>query len=493
MTAVGRRTATSTSPRTAVGRRTATSTSPRTDVGRLGGHRRDVVVIGAGAAGLAAARTLADHGRDVLVLEGRDRIGGRAWTSTALGPAVDLGGAWIHQQDGNPLTALADRAGVERLVTDYASIARFAPDGRRYVGAAARALDALGPQLDAAIERWRRFPGPDRSLGAALDASRPERGPRPASEAAARWRAAAPTMTAGAPTSTSAPPATTAPTERALQVRYLATTRIEHEYGADLADLSLRHFDAGASFGGADVLLRSGYASLLGPLADDLDVRTGQRVRAVRRTSDAVEIHTDTEVVRAAQVVVTVPLGVLKAGGIVFDPPLPARHRRAIARLGFGVLDKLILRFPQAFWDQDVAMLGYVNPRVGAWSEWFDLQALTGEPLLAGYNAGSVAAGFGRWSDARVLASARATLERLYPGAVPAPTGWLRTNWSQDPWSGGSYSSVPAGAHPRMRDHLAAPIDGRLVLAGEHTSRAHPSTVHGAYLSGCRAADALTT
>ncbi|MCC5947165.1 MAG: FAD-dependent oxidoreductase [Nitriliruptoraceae bacterium] len=446
-------------------------TAPRPDVDRSRAASRtgrlDTVIIGAGVAGLTAARTLAEQGREVVVVEARDRIGGRTWTESALGPAVDLGAVWIHQQDGNPLHALADRAGATRRVTHYDRIVRHAPDGHRYRGNEADAFDEIAAQLDAAITRWRRARLGDRSLGEALERSALLAGSRRAGRSA---------------------PASPHRQERDLQVRYVCNTRIEHEYAADVSALSLRWFDAADSYAGDDVSFHDGYHTIVTHLAAGLDIRTGQAVQEVRVGPDGVELRTAHGVLHAERVVVTVPLGVLKAGAIRFDPALPSRTQRAIERVGFGVLDKLALRFDRRFWDPEAHLLGVVSPRVGAWSEWFDLHGLTGEPILVGYNAGSVAGRFAARTDAQVVASALATLEHAYPGRVGRPTGWLRTNWGRDPFSLGSYSSLPARCHPRERDHLAAPVGDRLFFAGEHTDRAHPSTVHGAYRSGLRAA-----
>ena len=114
--------------------------------------RGQVVVIGAGMAGLAAARQLADAGVDVTVLEARERIGGRMWTDTSLGMPIDLGAAWIHGTKGNPLVALANQAGAATVETDWDDIVVF--DARGEVGAAARG--PCGAGLGAGSARRRR-------------------------------------------------------------------------------------------------------------------------------------------------------------------------------------------------------------------------------------------------------------------------------------------------------------------------------------------------
>lgn len=398
------------------------------------GRQWDVAVIGAGMAGLAAARTLTDRGLEVVVLEGRDRIGGRTWTSRGLGPAVDLGGAWIHGEDGNPLTSLADHVSASRRVTDYGRIAHHLPDGRRTTERQDRAIADLTDHLHAALLRWRRTARPNRSVEQAVHGSLRASRPSP---------------------------------ERKAQVEFVLNTRYEHEYAADVADLSLRWFDAAEEYDGHDVLLHDGFGSLVTHLGADLNIWTGRRVRAVRVRRPDVEIQTVLGPVHAGQVLVAVPLGVLQARTIHFDPPLPGRMQGALRRVGFGILDKLVLRFPRVFWDRDAHRLGYVAARKGEWCEWYDLSAMTGEPILVGFNAGHFAHQVGSWTETRTVSSAMATLTRMHSGAIPAPTGWLRTRWGQDPYSRGSYSSLAPGSHPRDRDRLAAPVGGRLSFAGE--------------------------
>ena len=325
-----------------------------------------VIVLGAGAAGLAAARALAEEGLDVRVVEARDRIGGRVWTDTSLGPALDLGASWIHGVDGNPLSELADDEGLDLLPTDYDDITLYGSDG-----------DELGEALPT-LEDLDEDDLPDAdNLGEALRALLVEEGYDP--------------RTSG----------------------YLVASNVEHEFAADAANLSLEAFEEGDEFDGGDVLVPAGYASLLTPLADDVDVSLSTVVTEVRLSSDGVALVTDGAIVAADRVVVTLPLGVLKAGSVRFSPALPPAKRAAIDRLGMGVLDKVALKFPDVFWD-DSTLIGYVPERHGHWVEWLNAYPLTGEPILVGFNAGSVAEEYEAQDDASVVAAAMATLLTIY-------------------------------------------------------------------------------
>jgi monoamine oxidase len=180
--------------------------------------------------------------------------------------------------------------------------------------------------------------------------------------------------------------------------------------------------------------------------------------------------------------VITLPLGVLQAGAVAFDPPLPERKQRAIQRLGMGDLEKTWLRFPEVFWDE-VEFIGYAGDRVGEWASWLNASAYLNEPVLMGFNFGRFGRELAAQPDAAVLSGASETLRSLY-GPFPRPDGWLQTRWAADPFALGSYSYLPVGSSPDDRAALAEPVGGRLFFAGEATALDFPSTVHGALMSG---------
>ncbi len=279
-----------------------------------------VVVVGAGAAGLAAASALVEEGVEVVVLEARDRIGGRVWTDEVDGLVVDLGASWIHGVDGNPLTELAEEVDAAQHPFDYD---------------------------DAEV----------RLVGDDVDA-------------------------------------------------FEVTATIEHEYAADVADLSPDAAEEGEELGGGDVLLPEGYVDLLDPLLADVDVRLGAAVESVTVVDGGVVVAGAWGEEAADGVIVTVPLGVLKAGTIRFDPPLPDGVAGAVDRLGMGLLDKLVVVFDDVFWPEETALLNIVPARPGEWVEWVNLLPVTGEAALMGFNAGSVAAAMAERDDEAVLASA---------------------------------------------------------------------------------------
>lgn len=399
-----------------------------------------IVVVGAGMAGLAAARRLADAGMGVTVLEARDRIGGRTWTNTSLGVPIDLGAAWIHGPENNPLSELADRAGARRVETDFDNAAVF-QDGRE-----------LGPQaLEASMNRWQeiteelaqlsREAGEDESVAVGLSEVADMNDPL---------------------------------------IQWAVAGEIVGEYAADPDQLSLKWLGSEGGFGGGDMILPGGYQQLTQQLARDLKIRLGTEVTKVVHSDSGIRLETSQGPVDADRVIVTIPLGVLKAGAIAFDPPLPDEKQAAIGRLGFGLLDKVVLKFDQSFWP-DADVIGLVGSDQPV-SMLINGETFTGQPLLVGLRGGRVARDREALTDQDSVAQVVAALN------APKPTGSLVTRWAEDPYARGSYSFIAVGSSPEDMDVLAEPVGERLLFAGEATTPEFFSTVHGAYLSGVREA-----
>jgi hypothetical protein len=200
-------------------------------------------------------------------------------------------------------------------------------------------------------------------------------------------------------------------------------------------------------------------------------------------------------VVNAKFAVVSLPLGVLKAkAGTLFSPALPSAKLTAVARLGMGVMNKVILSFPVAFWGTKLGWIQRVpaaGDTSGRWLEFYSLVPSAGLKVLVAFNVGPPAVALEAMTDAAIKAEVLAVLRAMYPlAAVPEPSDVVITRWAADPFALGSYSYVAAGCLGRERTTLAAPVGKALFFAGEATRNDYPSLVQGAFLSGASAASA---
>jgi monoamine oxidase len=416
-----------------------------------------ILIIGAGLAGLAAAQKLRSVGHEVVVLEARDRAGGRIWTSNQWPELpLDLGATWIHGVKGNPLTSLADSIQAKRIATSYDSAIVYDVNGNSLDEEAAENLENIREQLfDRLKQAQDKDPdvsvfGVAEELLADLDDKNPE-------------------------------------TQR--QLNFVLSGNIEQEYAGSAQELSAHWYDSAKHYSGNDALFPGGFHVITNHLSQGLRIEMGEEVREIRWQESPIRIVTKEQEFTADRVIVTLPLGVLKAGSVRFVPALPDEKQSAIASLGMGVLNKCCLRFPEVFWPDNVDWLEYISEAHGEWTEWVSFVRTTGQPVLLGFNAGTRGREIEALTDEKIVESAMQTLRILYGDDIPEPTDFQITRWASDPFSRGSYSFYSLGSTPQMRRELADPLDGKLFFAGEATSVDYYGTADGAWQSGLRVAD----
>lgn len=414
-----------------------------------------VLVLGAGIAGLAAARALTEQGRSVIILEARNRVGGRMWTDSSLGVPLDLGASWIHGVNGNPITKLAKQFGVKTVPTDDENSIMFNADGSEYSDVEWEETESLFEEIYEEVALMQEETESDTSLQDAFDAVLSEYD---------------------------------LSDEQMRRLNYYAYLGTSLEYGADMNDLSLWEWDQDEEFGGEEVIFPGGYNQITNGLAKGLDIRLETVVKTIRYGDDGVVVETTAGDFVADQAVVTFPLGVLKQASVKFEPPLPESKQLAIQKLAMGVLNKVYLRFPEVFWDENVETISYLGDVLGEWSDWLSFVPFTGEPVLMAFHGGDKGFALENLSDDVIVAGAMKTLQVMFGESVPEPIGILITRWGKDPFALGAYSHIPPFASGEDYDALFEPVDDKLYFAGEATSREYPSTVHGAYLSGLAAA-----
>ena len=412
-----------------------------------------MIVVGAGVAGLTTADAARCAGADVIVLEARDRLGGRTCTVPLGSGWVDVGGAWVHHPFGNPLAEALVAARI-RTRNDGAFHSRMAVWSDGWVDA------PLATALSAAAEAdW----DPAQALAALPDSDRYVDG--------VEWFLA----------------------DRELdgRARDLARFGLLWIVGAMVIGgppdrISLAGAAEYAAGSGGNLVPEGGYRKLVEALSAGLDVRLGTPVATIEHGGSGVLIHSEREIFEADRVVVTVPLGVLQAGALEFDPPLGDDHDSAVHRLAMATIEKVVLRFSERFWPEPVWQIAHVDED-RAFPVWLDFTRHTGSPTLVAFHNPPISRSLAELEPEQRVGAALDVLGEMF-GPVPEPEEALVTDWSGDPWARGSYSYIPVGADADDMRSIAEPVSDRLLFAGEATVPESYGTVQAAFTSGLRAA-----
>lgn len=408
-----------------------------------------VIVIGAGFAGLAAAKQVQEQGADAIIFEAGSYIGGRVRTDRSLGAPFELGAGWIHGPSRqNPTQQLANLVNARTYVTDDDNFDVFDPQGNALSDAQYERLDELYEYLEEILFY------PVRSGQQSVEEVLTRIDPDIVNDPLGRW---------------------------------MLSAYFEFSIGAGIGDISAANGFESSSFDGADVILTEGYDSIIAPLAAGLDIRLNTSVSKIWYDDDGVEVDGEP----ADYVVCTVPLGVLKSGKITFDPPLPRELRDAIGEIGFGSVTKIAIKFPEPFWDTGTQYFGMMTEPKGRWNYWLNYRTFSDENILLGLSVGDYAPFADRMSKAAMTEDALDVLRSVWGDKVGVPTAVLTTHWSQDPHFLGAYSYPQAGGLIAQFRAFEKPVSNRVLFAGEHTEFDHLGTTHGALLSGRRAADTI--
>lgn len=416
-----------------------------------------VIVVGAGAAGLTAAKVLHEAGVSVIVLEARDRIGGRTYTAEVGPAAVDLGAAWLHGFRGNPMADFAEAHGLSYTPdeTDWATL---------YDEASGEAGDAgwtlmedAYDDFESALPRLKRELG-DTTVEAARRSWLDEQG---LSEREAR-----------------------------LAAHAIDQWMVELSYAGPIDDVGLAYFWDEPELRGGDQFPVGGYTTYIDALAEGLDIRTDHPVTAIAWDADGVSLEAGGETFTGTHAIVTVPVGVLRAGSITFDPPLSAARQAALDRLDTGNLEKVVLVWDEKWWEGSLEFVD--DSGAGVFPEFYDMTELAGAPTLVALYGGRFARQVqAEWSDEDIVDGAIEVLGTAFERSIPAPAHTAVTHWTRDPYTLGSYVYLPPGASPEDIDALAEPEGDRVLFAGEGTERTYYGNVHAAVLSGLREAHRL--
>lgn len=411
---------------------------------------KSVLVIGAGISGLAAARTLKAEGFAVTVLEAQDRVGGRLRSNRSLGIAFDEGASWIHGIDGNPITDLAQKAGMATFHTDDEDIIAYNMGGilisdSVFTDGEAAYFDVLTTLMNHG------------SATKSFETVFFEQYPQYANDRL--WK-------------------------------FFLSTYMTFDRG-DLDKTSSLLYNEGEEFEGIEKIATNGYDTIPQYLASGLEVQLNQRVTSVAYTGEKVKVTHNGTVSEADYAIVTVPLGVLKKNSLQFIPPLPNTKQTAIEKVGMNCVNKFLLTWDKPFWD-DVQFIAYTPEIRDKFNYFVNVKKFhPSVNALMTFAYADYARQTETMADAQIIDAIMAHLRDIYGNNIPDPSNMLRTKWGSNENAYGAYAFTAVETEMRHFEDLAASVGNKLFFAGEHTEVDYFSTAHGAYLSGLREAQKI--
>ena len=439
---------------------------------------KKIVVIGAGISGLAAAYTLNNAGYEVVVLEARDRIGGRIKTIDFNGYKMDAGASWIHGTTNNPLYLFTQKKNIKTIATYNDPSYLYDFDGSDIT-------DDDWKEVEKNLEYLsdKAYDYPNKSLEELSQLVEPQLN-----------------------------------LSDRMKRLYYGAIRTEYEipYAEDGKDLSSIVLVSNDSFPGNDALFPNGMEDVINALAAGLDIRPNSFVTKINYDSDSVEIFytepsniekkrschachynedasllSDDKSIKADIVIVALPLGMLKYNVVRFVPELPSNKVEAINKVSLGTMNKVFLYFEKSFWPDDGYFFEYFKDDYRNMMVFESFSTIGNKNVLLAFLSGKQARVIENMDIKTVKELVMNELKNMFGNSVPLPKNIYKTSWHTDPFALGSYPHIPPGSNLSYCNIIGEPIENRVFFAGDSTTSDYLATAHGAYISGISAANKI--
>lgn len=421
-----------------------------------------VIIIGSGVSGITCAKYLQKAFKpeelEVLILEARDRIGGRTFTKRFENYSVDLGASWLEGSNTNPLVELCDEYNVKYSIpNDEEELSiTFDYDGKKIDE---KLKEIMKNKFDEIFKKVLEKKEKDLSLEESFQ--------NVFKENKIEFQ------------------------DQEKRIFQSSINFIQGYNGANLNELSVLNYSMDNGFEGREVFSIDGIGTLMEKHSIGLNIKLNQFVKKIDYSKDKIQIFTKSDKFDCDYVVCTVPLGCLKKETIQFIPSLPDYKKDIISRVGYGLLDKFLLEFPFKFWD-DFSWFQYLPKDKETFTAFLNLGYYhKNAPVLICFLNSKFAKLMEEKSDEEIINELMKVLKIIFGENIPNPKNHIFTRWSNDPFSYGSYTFNGVNNSSKDYDDLGNPIDNKLFFAGEATIARGNSFVNGAYLSGLRDAQRI--
>ena len=418
-----------------------------------------VLVIGAGISGLAAAKNLNDSGYDVTILEAKDRIGGRLYTDRSLGVPLEVGANWIHDNNPktNPIMKIKEELGLKSHQCSLAgSVAYF------------EVLDKEGNKIEISNKDLEKIEFRIGIFAYLAKYLRPSTNLRELFIFVKKLGLLSFVK------------------EEAL---FVLIQKIALEQAEDPEKISIEALFEHEGFENDEAII-GGYDQIAYYFEKELHnkIILNSPIDHINYEQDTIKVFCGSEIYEANAVIVTASLGVLKKEVIKFTPELPIEKKQSIKKLGWGTLNKVMLKFAHKFWsDTDFIVIANKESNFHA---WINEEPVCKEPVIVATIAGKNAKKLENKTDEEVMLIALNELKTVYGSKVSELDSYYISKWSLDPYIYGSYSTNKAGENSQLlRKQLSTPVNSKLFFAGEATSVKVAGYLQMALQSGVREAE----